>query len=123
MGHIDYSGNAVTLTDAATVAVDCEKGNTFKLSTSNSRTMGAPSNIRAGQWYTILISNSGASTIQPVWNAAYNLKDTLCLVAPGQTEAFTFYADPSGNLFEQSRVFGSAIDVRRFGAKCDDTTD
>jgi hypothetical protein len=51
----------ITLTDAATVAVDASLGNHFRCSLTASRTIGAPSNATDGQRILFELTASGGS--------------------------------------------------------------
>jgi hypothetical protein len=59
----------VTLTDAATVAVDASLGEVFRLSLGGNRTMGAPTNPEDGQEIELEVTNVGTNTL--AWNAAF----------------------------------------------------
>lgn len=63
--------NWVTLTDAATVAVDFNAGLNFKLTIGGNRTLGAPSNAKPGESGCILITqdNTGSRTL--AYNSAW----------------------------------------------------
>lgn len=51
----------VTLTDAATVAVDASKGNLFRCALGGDRTIGAPTNPTDGQVIKLHLNASGAA--------------------------------------------------------------
>lgn len=72
---------SVTLTDAATVAIDASLSADFYLETANSRTLGVPSGtIRDGQFMSILIKNTSGGNITPV-------------LSTGSSGAFVFTTD------------------------------
>lgn len=52
---------AVTLTDAATVAINAELGELFKCVLGGDRTIGVPTNPRDGQRITLMLTASGAA--------------------------------------------------------------
>jgi hypothetical protein len=59
----------VTLTDAATVAIDCSTGYNFMVVLTAARTFGAPTNMHDGQSITLEF-NCGGFT--PSWNAVFD---------------------------------------------------
>jgi len=77
----DFFGAAspavVTLSDAATIAVDASAGNDFRVTIAASRTMGAPSNPRNGQRITFLITQGGSGSNTITWNAVYEFASGL----------------------------------------------
>lgn len=94
----------VTLTDAATVAVDASLGTRFKLSTASSRTIGAPSNPVAGQQIVIAIENTHGSTDQTMTMTggaggfAFGAEITaISATAFGKTDYITAIYDSSNN--------------------------
>lgn len=72
-GHLAPA--VVTLTDAATVAVDASAGNDFRLLTTSgigaTRAIGAPSNLTDGQAFTITITQDATGGRAVTWNAVY----------------------------------------------------
>jgi hypothetical protein len=61
----------VTLTDAATIAVDMSAGINFTVTLGGNRTLGAPSNTKAGQAGTILVYQDGTGGRTLAFNAVY----------------------------------------------------
>ncbi|MFC0219223.1 DUF2793 domain-containing protein [Pseudochelatococcus lubricantis] len=59
----------VTLTDAATVAIDAAAGDKFRLTASGTRTLGKPTNLTDGVRFLLRVINSAATTL--TLNAAY----------------------------------------------------
>jgi hypothetical protein len=55
-------GDVVTLTDAATIAVDLSLGNNFTVTLGGNRTLGAPTNVVAGQSGMIEVVQDGTGT-------------------------------------------------------------
>jgi len=55
-------GSYVTLTDAATIAVDLSLGNNFQVTLGGSRTLGAPTNVVAGQSGVIRVVQDGSGS-------------------------------------------------------------
>lgn len=61
----------VELTDAATVAVDAELGNHFKLVPGGNRTIDEPTNLQDGQVFTFLIKQDGTGSRTITWASIY----------------------------------------------------
>src|SRR5690606_18680515 len=62
----------VTLTDAATIAIDASASNRFKVSSATDRTLGIPTNAAAGMTFLLTWKNtdSGARTLTPTTSGA-----------------------------------------------------
>jgi len=93
----------ITLTDAATVTWNTALGQvaTFTFVSSN-RTMGAPSNLVDGAFYSLaVIQNSGSNTL--TWNSVFkwvsNTAPTLSTTASAK-DFFVFRSDGT-NLYQQ----------------------
>src|SRR5262249_8929515 len=56
------AADLVTLTDAATVAVDFSAGFNFSLTLGGNRTLGNPSNVKNGQSGAIVINQDGTGS-------------------------------------------------------------
>ena len=104
-----YSPN-INLTDAATIAWDTSLGQvaTFTFVSSN-RTMGAPTNLVNGGFYSLaVIQNAGSNTL--TWNSIFKWANgsapTLSTAASAK-DYFTFRSDGT-NLYEQGRALGDA---------------
>lgn len=63
----------VTLTDAATIALDASKGTSFKVVLGGNRTMGAPTNPSVGQRISIRVVQDGVGGRTLAWNAVWHL--------------------------------------------------
>lgn len=61
----------VALTDAATIAVDLSTGLNFSVTLGGNRTLGAPSNVKAGQSGCFLISQDATGSRTLAFNAVY----------------------------------------------------
>ncbi len=61
----------VTLTDAATIAVDLASGINFKVTLGGNRTLGAPTNAKEGGSGIIQITQDGTGSRTLAYNAAY----------------------------------------------------
>lgn len=61
----------VTLTDAATVAVNAALGNVFTVTLGDNRTLGAPTNAIDGQVITLFVVQDGSGNRTLAWNAIY----------------------------------------------------
>jgi hypothetical protein len=89
----------ITLTDAATVAVDASAGDAFYLSTANSRAFGVPTNAPAAgytQLITVTVYNSSGGSITPTLTTSgagcwrYGTTVTaLPAIAAGKSMSFT----------------------------------
>ena len=55
-------GTPVTLTDAATIAVDLSLGNNFAVQLGGNRTLGDPTNVTAGQSGVIVVTQDGTGS-------------------------------------------------------------
>ena len=63
--------NVVILADAATIATNASKGETFEVTLGGNRTMGAPSNIYKGKRLKYVIIQDGAGGRTLAWNAVF----------------------------------------------------
>lgn len=104
-----YSPN-LTLTDASTVAWDTASGNvaTFTFVSSN-RTMGAPTNLKDGAFYSLaVVQNAGSNTLS--WNSVFKwaggVAPTLSTGA-GAKDYFVFRSDGT-NLYQQGQSLAVA---------------
>ena len=59
------------LTFAATVNWDMSKGGVGTLSPTSNFTMAAPTNINAGSYYTLLVTQDGTGSRVATWNAVF----------------------------------------------------
>lgn len=104
-----YSPN-IALTDAATIAWDTNLGQTATFTfDSTNRTMGAPTNLREGAFYALMVvQNTGGNTL--TWNAIFKWAGasvpTLSTGA-GAKDLFVFRYD-GVSLLEQGRSMGVA---------------
>ena len=64
-------GTPVALTDAATIAVDLSLGNNFTVTLAGNRTLGAPTNVTAGQSGVIVVTQDGTGSRTLAYNSAY----------------------------------------------------
>lgn len=64
-------GAYVTLTDAATVAVDMSLGNQFQVTLGGNRTLGAPTNVVAGQSGVIRVVQDGSGSRTLAYNSVF----------------------------------------------------
>jgi hypothetical protein len=88
------SYNRTTLTDAATINWDMSLSPSASVSLSANRTMGNPTNIKAGNWYTLKVYHSGAPRTlawSSYWKFGGNGAPALSTVA-GRHDVLTFYA-------------------------------
>lgn len=64
-------GAYVTLTDAATVDINLSLGNNFQVTLGGNRTIGAPTNIVAGQSGVIRLVQDGTGSRTAAWNSVF----------------------------------------------------
>jgi hypothetical protein len=64
-------GTPVALTDAATIAVDLSLGNNFTVTLAGNRTLGAPTNVTAGQSGVIVVTQDGTGSRTLAYNTVY----------------------------------------------------
>ena len=64
-------GSYVTLTDAATVAIDLSLGNHFQVTLAGNRTLGAPTNVVAGQSGVIRVVQDGTGSRTLAYNSVF----------------------------------------------------
>jgi hypothetical protein len=93
----------VTLTDAATIAVNAALGNQFKVTLGGNRTLGAPSNAVNGQIITVWFTQDGAGSrtialaLSPGTSGGYwfgtDLTSITLSTAPGAQDKATFQYD------------------------------
>ena len=62
-------GSIVTLTDAATIAMDASLSNNFQVTLSGNRTFGNPTNMTAGQVGSIFINQDGIGSRTLSWSS------------------------------------------------------
>ena len=64
-------GSVVSLTDAATIAVDLSLGNNFSVTLAGNRTLGAPTNVTAGQSGVIVVTQDSTGSRTLAYNSVY----------------------------------------------------
>ena len=64
-------GSYVTLTDAATVAIDLSLGNHFQVTLGGNRVIGAPTNVVAGQSGVIRLVQDSTGSRTASWNSVF----------------------------------------------------
>ena len=64
-------GTVVSLTDAATIAVDLSLGNNFSVTLAGNRTLGAPTNTTAGQSGVIVVTQDSTGSRTLAYNSIY----------------------------------------------------
>jgi len=90
----------VTLTDAATIALDASGGNDFRVTIAANRTMGAPSNLADGQSFTIAVTQDATGGRTMTWNAAFKF---------GAAGAPTLTTTANATDVLAFKVYGSAV--------------
>ena len=64
-------GTPVALSDGATIAVDLSLGNNFTVTLAGNRTLGAPTNVTAGQSGVIVVTQDGTGSRTLAYNSVY----------------------------------------------------
>jgi hypothetical protein len=100
-------GTYVTLTDAATVAIDLSLGNHFQLTLGGNRVIGAPTNVVAGQSGVIRLVQDGTGSRTASWNSVFKF--------PGGTAPTLTTAANSVDLLAFHVESASRIAVRFIG--------
>lgn len=99
-----------TLTDGATISWDTTAAQVAKVTLGGNRTMSAPTNLKTGAFYSLLVQQdaSGLRTLawDTVFKFAYATAPTLSTDANAK-DFFVFRSDGI-NLYEQGRSLGVA---------------
>ena len=100
-------GDIVTLSDAATIAVDLSLGNNFKVTLGGNRTLGNPTNQLSGQSGVILIQQdvTGGWTLN--YNASFKFENGIAPIIPttaSSNSLLTYY------VVEANLIFASLIE-------------
>jgi hypothetical protein len=74
-GAMEAASEEVTLTDAATIAVDWSTFLTGVVTLAGNRTLGAPTNAEPGTWRTIRVVQDGTGSRTLGFNAVYLTED------------------------------------------------
>ena len=94
-------GTPVALTDASTVAVDLSLGNNFTLTIAGNRTLGAPTNVTAGQSGVIVVTQDGTGSRTLAYNSAYKFAGgtapTLTTTASA-VDVLAYYVESSSRI-------------------------
>ena len=84
----------VSLTDAATIAVDASLGNDFRVTIAANRTMGNPANPTDGQKITFQVTQGAGGSATITWGSSYEFSDGLpqptLSTKAGQTDLLGF---------------------------------
>lgn len=83
----------VTLTDAATIAIDASLGSYFKVTLTANRAMGTPTNASTGQLATFRIIQDGAGAHTLTWAAAFKVSWSDTGNAAGKFSTISFKYD------------------------------
>jgi len=68
LGQVD---GITALTDGANIATDCSVSSDFSVTLAGSRTFDNPTNMKAGQTYTWLITQDATGSRVATWGSAY----------------------------------------------------
>ena len=93
-------GTPVTLTDAATIAVDLSLGNNFAVTLAGNRTLGDPTNVTAGQSGVIVVTQDGTGSrtlayAGTKWKFAGGTAPTLTAGVGGAVDVLAYYVESS----------------------------
>ncbi|HYD29186.1 hypothetical protein [Brevundimonas sp.] len=98
---------AVTLTDAATIAVDFSLGNSFKVTLGGNRTLGFPSNVTAEQAGTFYIYQDGTGSRTLAFASGYvtagGLSTLVITSTAGACTAIDYVAETTGRVHLSAR--------------------
>lgn len=82
---------SVTLVDAVSVAIDLSQGDVFYLAITDDRTLAAPSNVKGGQRFSLVVKQAAAGGKKLAFNAAYvGVNDGMVSTAANSITVFTF---------------------------------
>lgn len=90
-----YSETA-TLTDAATIAVDCDTGNVFTVTLGGNRTLGAPTNLKNGATYVFIVKQDATGSRTLAYNAVYKFPggvDPVLTTTANAVDILAFVSD------------------------------
>jgi hypothetical protein len=89
-------GNAVALTDAATIAWDLNAAPNAVITLGGNRTMGAPVNMAAGKRYTLRVLQDATGSRTITWNSAFKWAGgsaPTLTTAANATDVLEFFCD------------------------------
>lgn len=94
-------GTPVALTDAATIAVDLSLGNNFTVTLAGNRTLGAPTNVTAGQSGVIVVTQDTTGSRTLAYNSVYKFAGgtapTLTTTASA-VDVLAYYVESSSRI-------------------------
>jgi len=94
-------GTPVSLTDAATIAVDLSLGNNFTVTLAGNRTLGAPTNVTAGQSGVIVVTQDTTGSRTLAYNSVYKFvggtAPTLTTTASA-VDVLAYYVESSSRI-------------------------
>ena len=95
-------GTPVALTDAATIAVDLSLGNNFTVTLAGNRTLGAPTNVTAGQSGVIVVTQDGTGSRTLAYNSVYKFAGgtapTLTAGVGGAVDVLAYYVESASRI-------------------------
>lgn len=90
--NMEAASEEVTLTDAATIAVDWSTFLTGKVTLAGNRTLGAPTNAEPGTWRTIRVVQDGTGSRTLGFSAVYLTQDNETItLSTGAADKDTLY--------------------------------
>jgi hypothetical protein len=74
---MQFSSGEITLTDAATIAINAALGTVFRVTLTASRNVGAPTNPAGNQVMILIVEQGGSGSYALTWNSAFSFSDDL----------------------------------------------
>lgn len=95
----------ITLTDAATISWNTLLGHVAKVTITANRTMGAPTGLKDGGFYSLAVLQNGTGGYTLAWNSVFKFKSGTApttTTAANARDEYTFKSDGT-NLYELGR--------------------
>ena len=95
----------IVLTDAATIAINANDGNVFRVVLGGNRTMAAPNNARSGQTIVFHILQDGTGSRTLTWNSIYKFAGSSAptlSTAASAVDVFAFNYDSTSLVWRQA---------------------
>jgi hypothetical protein len=91
-------GSVVSVTDAATITIDLSLGNNFAVTLGGNRTLGAPSNVTAGQSGVIVVSQDTTGSRTLAFNSIFKFAGgsaPVLTTTASATDLLAYYVESS----------------------------
>jgi hypothetical protein len=104
-----YAAEA-TLTDAATIAWDVSVAQAAKVTLAGNRAFGAPTNMAAGAFYSLLVIQDGTGSRTGSWNSVFKFPTATAptLTTTANAKDFFVFRSDGTNMY----LVGKSMDVR-----------